>query len=180
MSSSTVMMERSGVGVAGVGYPGVGTGTVPGATGVPTAGNWLMVPRCTYRVEKCTGGLKITCSCDDQVACGMVQNLCAMLAGGLCTCCVQYNGMTVLTCNLTQGLCRCEPTQDGVCVTCTTGDTACGQMLQSFCDCLNSMLEAGCTCCVMMNGTPVCCGYSQSQSKTGGTGKQQTTQKGSR
>jgi hypothetical protein len=31
-------------------------------------------------------------------------------------------------------------------------------MIQSCCDCLMKMCQAGCTCCVMMNGTPVCCG----------------------
>jgi hypothetical protein len=31
-------------------------------------------------------------------------------------------------------------------------------MIQSMCDCCGCMMQAGCTCCVMMNNTPVCCG----------------------
>jgi hypothetical protein len=31
-------------------------------------------------------------------------------------------------------------------------------MIQSCCDCCTAMMKAGCTCCVMMNGMPVCCG----------------------
>jgi hypothetical protein len=30
-------------------------------------------------------------------------------------------------------------------------------MIQSCCDCMSAMMKAGCTCCMMMNGTPVCC-----------------------
>lgn len=158
--SSTMMMERTGMGVPGMAMPGVGTGPVTTPTGMPTVTNWMMVPRCTFKVEKCTGGFKLTCCCDDKMACSMVQNLCTMLAGGMCSCCVLYNGMTVCYCNLTMGMCRCEPTEDGVCVTCTSGDTKCCEMIQGFCDCLCCMLEAGCTCCFLMNNTPVCCGYS--------------------
>jgi hypothetical protein len=31
-------------------------------------------------------------------------------------------------------------------------------MIQSCCDCMGTMLKAGCTCCLMLNNTPVCCG----------------------
>jgi hypothetical protein len=31
-------------------------------------------------------------------------------------------------------------------------------MLQSSCDTLRACCEAGCTCCISMGGTPVCCG----------------------
>ena len=27
-----------------------------------------MVPRCTIRMEKCSGGMKMVCTCDDEVA----------------------------------------------------------------------------------------------------------------
>jgi hypothetical protein len=30
-------------------------------------------------------------------------------------------------------------------------------MIQSCCECMAGMMKAGCTCCLMMNGTPVCC-----------------------
>jgi hypothetical protein len=127
-----------------------------------------MVPRCTLKLERSTGGLKITCVCEDKVASSMVQNLCTMLAGGMCSCCVMLNGMPVNFCNLTMGLCKCEPTSDGVCITCTSGDSHCSEMIQACCDCISCCLNAGCTCCVLMNNTPVCCGYSEA----GKSGKQ--------
>jgi hypothetical protein len=37
-------------------------------------------------------------------------------------------------------------------------------MIQAACDCLTTMVNDGCTCCLMMNNTPVCCGYSESYS----------------
>jgi hypothetical protein len=150
--SSAMMVERTGTVVPGVGSP---------ATGVTPAGtpaSWLMVPRCSVRFEKCQGGFKVHCTCEDRTACGMVQNLCAALAGGLVSCSAQWNGLTTCTCNFVQGLCRCEATADGVCITCTSGDARCCEMLQAACDCLTCLLEAGCTCCLTMNNTPVCCG----------------------
>ena len=95
------------------------------------------------------------------MAASMVQNLCTMLAGGLCSCSVQYNGMTVCSYNFTTGLCKCEMTDNGVSFTCTSGDPECCKMIQSYGDCVSCCLEAGCTCCFLMNNTPVCCGYSQ-------------------
>jgi len=38
----------------------------------------MMVPRCAMRFEKCAGGMKIVCTCDDPMACSMMQNLCSM------------------------------------------------------------------------------------------------------
>src|SRR5262249_20133726 len=155
---SSVMMERTGMAMPGMSVPGVGTSPVGTPTGVPVGTNWMMVPRCTFKVERCSGGMKITCSCEDKVACGMVQNLCTMLAGGMCSCCCTMNGMTVCCYNLTVGVCKCEKTKDGVCVICTSGDPKCCEMIQSCCDCMATMLKAGCTCCLLMNNTPVCCG----------------------
>ena len=43
-----------------------------------------------------------------------MQNLCTMLAGGMCSCCCMMNGMMVCCCNLTMGMCKCEMTKDGV------------------------------------------------------------------
>ena len=59
--------------------PGVGRRGMPSVS--PAASNWMMVPRCTIKFEKCQGGMKITCVCDDQMARSMMQNLCTMLAG---------------------------------------------------------------------------------------------------
>ena len=156
--SSTMMMERTGMGMPGTGTPGMGMPGMGAPTTVPSSTNWLMVPRCTFKVEKIQGGMKITCSCDDKMACSMVQNLCSMLQGGMCTCCCMLNGMMVYCCNLTMGMCKCETTKDGVSLTCTSGDKACCDMIQACCDCLSTMLKSGCTCCMMMNNTPVCCG----------------------
>jgi hypothetical protein len=162
-----MMMERTGTAFPGMGVPGYSPSPTPT---VPTPGyNWMMVPRCTFRVEKCTGGVKIHCSCDDKLASSMVQNLCTMLQGGCASCCVMHNGMCVCTCNFTMGMCRYEPTDSGCTFTCTSGDTQCCEMIQACCDCLNCMLEAGCSCCFLINHTPVCCGtcdHSRSPSKS--------------
>jgi hypothetical protein len=155
--TSTMMVERTGHFL-----PGVGTPTAGGTTfGVPTAmsTSFLTVPRCTVRFEKCQSGVKIYCTCEDRTACGVVQNLCAALAGGLVSCTAQYNGVTVYSCNFLMGLCRCETTEDGVCITCTSGDAKCCEMIQACCDCLSCLYEGGCTCCVCMNHTPICCCY---------------------
>ena len=153
--SSTMMMDRTGMGMPGMGMPGIGTSPVGTPTGVPST---MMVPRCTFKVEKCQGGMKITCSCEDKMACSMVQNLCSMLQGGMCTCCCMLNGMTVYCCNLTMGMCKCDMTAKGCTITCTSGDPKCGEMIQACCDRMSTMLKDGCTCCVMLNNAPVCCG----------------------
>src|SRR5580704_1531714 len=99
LMSSTMMMERTGTAVPGMGYPTYGTPTVGTPTGMTTGTHWMMVPRSTFKVEKCTGGFKMTCVCDDKMACSMVQNLCTMLAGGMCSCCCMMNGMTCCSFN---------------------------------------------------------------------------------
>ena len=164
--SSTMMMERTGMAMPGMGVPGMGTPGVGTPTGTPTGANWLMVPRCALKFEKCQGGMKVTCVCDDPMARSMMQNLCTALTGGMCSCYCTLNGMTVCSCNFTLGLCRCELTDTGVCLTCTTGDQKCCEMLQACCDCLTVCCNDGCTCCLCINNTPVCCGYSETYGKT--------------
>jgi len=125
--TSAMMMDRTTVGVqgvTGVPTPGVGIPTV-----TPGSSNWLMVPRCTYRFEKCQGGVRITCVCDDPMARSMVQNLCTALTGGMVSCCCTLNGVTVCSYNFTMGICKCEVTDTGVCVTCTSGDQKCCEMI---------------------------------------------------
>ena len=156
--SSAMMMERTAMTMPGVGVPGIGVPAMGTPTTTQTGTNWLVVPRGTLKFEKCQGGMTISCVCDDKMACSMVQNLCSMLAGGMCSCCVQLNGMTVCQVNLTMGLCKCEMTESGVRVTCTSGDPKCCEMIQSCCDCMSTMYKAGCTCCVMFDNRPVCCG----------------------
>ena len=153
MSSAMMMMERAAA------MPGMGSMGMPGQSmpaGAST-GNWMMVPRCEIKMEKCSGGMKMVCSCDDEVACGALQNLCKMLAGGMCSCCCTWNGMMMCQCNLCCGTCECEMTKDGCSIKCTSGDKKCCEMLQACCDCLNCCMEAGCCCYVCFNNTPVCC-----------------------
>src|SRR5262249_34892537 len=138
-----------------MGMPGM---TMPMPGTMPPMSPMMMVPRCNkITMEKMTGGMKITCHCDDKVACGTLQNLCMSLMGSACTCCCTMNGMMVCCCNLTMGMCKCEMTKDGVMMTCTTGDKHCAEMIQACCECLNTCMKAGCTCYVIMNNMPVCC-----------------------
>jgi hypothetical protein len=150
----SAMMERSSM--AGMGMPTLTPQGVP--MGMPSGMSLMMVPRCKLKIEKCQGGLKITCSCDDKMAASMVQNLCSMLAGGMCSCCLMMNGLVVCSCNLTMGMCKVEMTDKGCCVTCTSGDQKCAEIISACCDCMSVMLKDGCTCCLMLNNTPVACG----------------------
>src|SRR3954471_5764412 len=134
--SSTMMLERTGMGLPGVGV-GVGGTAVGAPTMAPTGPGYVMVPRCTLKYEKCQGGMKITCVCDDKMACSMVQNLCTMLTGGLCSCCCTLNGVTCCVCNFTMGVCRFEMTENGFCMTCTSGDQQCCEMIQACCECIS-------------------------------------------
>src|SRR6516225_4259188 len=96
---STMMMERTGMGMQGMGVSGMGTPAMGAPAGMTGAANWTMVPRCKF-----------------------------------------------------------EMTKDGVCLTCTSGDAKCCEMIQACCDCMGCMLKDGCTCCMLMNNMPVCCG----------------------
>ena len=150
---TSMMMERTGMTM-----PTMGSAGMASPLNVPTGAQWMMIPRCTMKMEKCTGGLKITCICEDKAACTMMQNLCTMMAGGMVSCCMMLNGMPVCTCNLTMGLCKCETTKDGISITCISGDKMCSEMLQACCESMATMLKAGCSCSLCVNGNPVCCG----------------------
>src|SRR3954470_11200143 len=139
--------------------PGMGMGmgqAMPGMMG-PMAPNMMMVPRCTMKVEKVAGGMKMTCMCDDDAARAVMQNLCQMTAGGMCSVCCMMNGMMIACCNLSCGMCKMEMTKDGCMMTCTSGDKSCEAMIQGCCDCIMACMKGGCTCCMMMGGVPVCC-----------------------
>lgn len=151
--SSMMMMERPTM-MSGMSGATMTPTMMPNAT---TMGNVCMLPRCTMKFEKCTGGMKVTCSCEDEVACGALQNLCKMLAGGMCSFSCMMNGMCVCSCNMCCGTTKCEMTKDGCCVTCTSGDKACCEMLQACCDCLTCCMKNNCMCCMCFGGTPVCC-----------------------
>src|SRR4051812_33022626 len=79
----TKLMERAGMGMTGMGAPAMGPGMMGGTASMPAGMNMMMVPRCTMTMEKCTGGMKITCTCEDAMSAGMLQNLCTMMAGGM-------------------------------------------------------------------------------------------------
>lgn len=155
--SSTVWMERTGAAGPMAGFPSSWTpGATAGAGMAPM--NYVVVPKCTFKVEKTADGCKINCICEDKQSCSVVQNLCSMLAGGMCSVGIMMNGMPICNMNFAMCCCTCENTKDGVCITCMSGDKNCCKMIQSCCECMMSCLEAGCTCCVCFNNTPVCCG----------------------
>jgi hypothetical protein len=156
---TTMMMDRSAMGMPGMGAPMMGTHGMTSPAG-PAPGGYMMVPRCAVKCEKVQGGMKITCASDDKVSASMMQNLCTMLAGGMCSSYLMMNGMMACCCNLMMGLCHCEMSEHGVVFTCTSGDPKCAEMIQACCDCMSTMMKGGCTCCVTMNNTPVCCGSS--------------------
>ena len=150
--SSSILLERTAFGSA---FAGPASSSQPGAA--PGTG-LCVVPRCTIEVEKCKGGFKLHCKCEDEIARGTLQNLCKTLAGGLCSCCCTLNGITICQCNLACGICKCEITEEGCCITCTSGDASCCQIIQGCCECISSCLKGGCCCYICFNNTPVCCG----------------------
>src|SRR4051794_7760919 len=85
--ANAMMMDRASMMGMGMGMAGTAPGMMGAPTSMPAGSNMMMVPRCTIKMEKCTGGMKITCTCDDTMSCAMMQNLCMMLAGGMCSCC---------------------------------------------------------------------------------------------
>lgn len=153
--SSSMLLER------GLFLGAAGSAAAASPAGLPAgapAGTWCVVPRCKIKIERATGGLKIQCICDDDISSATLQNLCNSLAGGLCSCCCTLNGLTICQCNLTCGICKCEPIANGCCITCTSGDKACAAILQSCCETLECCLKSGCCCYICFNNTPCCCG----------------------
>ncbi|WP_337173133.1 hypothetical protein [Paludisphaera sp.] len=146
-----MMMERGAMGM------NMGMGGMTSGAAMPTTPQWMMVPRCAIMMEKCDGGMRMVCKTDDPTSASMMQNLCAMMAGGMCSCCMMMNGMMMCCCNMAMAMCKCEATADGVTMTCTSGDPECARMIQACCDCMTTMMASGCVCCVCMNGMPVCC-----------------------
>ncbi len=154
--ATTKMMERTGMPMAGMPMAGA-TGTMGAAAPAAPGMNMMMVPRCAMTFAKCAGGMQVTCKCDDKVSAAMLQNLCTMMAGGMLSCCCLMNGMTVCCYNMMMAHCKCEATDDGVCITCTSGDPACVAMIEACCTSMASMMKADCCCCLMMNNMPICC-----------------------
>ena len=148
----TMMMNRTGMTMPAMGMPSMPS-QAPNMSGM----NMMMIPSCTIKMEKCEGGMRMMCHCEDAMATATLQNLCKMLAGSMCSCCMMLNGMMVCCCNMVMGMTRCEMIEDGCMMTCTSGDADCCKMIQACCDCMMSMMQAGCCCCLMMNNMPVCC-----------------------
>jgi hypothetical protein len=135
---------------------------MPGMTMNPpmtatTGMNMMVIPRCTMKMEKCDGGMKMMCICEDTMSASMLQNLCTMLSGSMVSCCMMMNGMMMMNCNMTMGMCKFEMTKEGMVMTCTSGDQNCCKMIQACCEAMMTMMDAGCVCCLCMNNTPVCC-----------------------
>lgn len=156
--ASSQLLERGSSAVApfSSSLQGMQPGSLP--AGSPASANWCVLPRCTVEFEKTSTGCKINCRCDDEVARGTLQNLCRMLSDGLCSISCCSNGICCCQCNLTQGICKCEFTKDGCCISCSSGDKACCAMIQACCNCLSQCCESGCCAYICFNGTPVCCG----------------------
>src|SRR3989304_3659846 len=89
---SSALLERGASAAAPFAgsIPGWQPGSIP--AGSPASANWCVLPRCSVEFEKCAGGCKIHCRCEDEVARGTLQNLCRMLADGLCSCCCAWDG----------------------------------------------------------------------------------------
>ncbi|HEX3018994.1 MAG TPA: hypothetical protein VHP36_01770 [Chitinispirillaceae bacterium] len=148
MAMNTMGMDRMAMGMSQM--PGMMmSGTMPM--------NMMMVPRCTMKMECTEMGMKIMCSTKDEMASAMMQNLCTMMSGSMMSCCMMMNGMPMMTINMTKGMCKCEMTNDGMCMTWCSKETECAMMIQQCCKAMISMMDCGCCSMIMMNGTPVCC-----------------------
>jgi hypothetical protein len=144
------MMGGMGM-MGGMMMPGSGmmAGAMPGM---------MMAPRCTIAMERCPGGMRMTCTCEDKTSAAMLGNLMMMMQNGMCSCYMMMNGMPMCVCNVgMMGVCKVEMMEMGCTITCTSGDKHCEKMIQSCCDCMMGMMMPGMTCCVMMNGMPVAC-----------------------
>jgi hypothetical protein len=150
---SSAVLERRGAFATGA-APAF-AGNAPAAAPTP---NLCVVPRCELKFEKCKGGFRIQCSCDDAVACSTLQSLCQALCDGTCSCSCTWNGIQVCNFNLCCGHCKCENTKEGCCITCVSGDAKCCEMLQACCDCLETCCKSGCCCYVCFGNTCCCCG----------------------
>lgn len=135
----------------------MGMGQMPGMMPGTMPMNMMMVPRCSMKMETSDMGMKIMCSTKDEMASGMMQNLCTMMSGSMMSCCMMMNGMPMMTINMAGGMCKCEMTKDGLCMTWSSKDSECCKMIQHCCNAMMSMMTCGCCCMMMMNSTPMCC-----------------------
>src|SRR6266436_4609465 len=85
------MMNMPMGGMMGGMMPGMMMGNMPAM---------MMAPRCTIAMEKCPGGMKMTCTSEDKTGAAMMANLMNMMANGTCSCCMMMNGMPMCLCNV--------------------------------------------------------------------------------
>lgn len=116
-----------------------------------------MACRCTMKMEMMDGGCKIDCCCQDEMSMTMMQKMCQMMEGGMCSMMCMKNGVCVCQCNMIMGDCKMTMTEKGMCMSWTGSDAKCCEMIQSCCKCMMDCMAAGCSCCFCMNGMPVCC-----------------------
>src|SRR4051812_4908024 len=90
-------------------------------SGMMQSGMPMMMPRCQMTFEKMAHGMKMTCMCDDKASAAILQSLCMMMQGGMCTCCMSMNGMMSCCCNMSMGVCKMEMMDMGMSMTCTSG-----------------------------------------------------------
>jgi hypothetical protein len=173
MPATMLMDDRKNLlsgtwGVGGMGASSLPVGMIaqmPNAARPLISANLILAAHCVIKFENCQGGIKMTCTGTGQVACIRMQNLCSILVGGMFSCCAVMNGMMVYCCNMTRCKCECDMTADGCVMTFTTGDPKSCEMIQACCECIGNLMRAGCLCCMMINGTPVCCGSTSDRAK---------------
>ena len=111
---------------------------------------------CQITFEKCENGCRIICRCDDAARCDDLQCLCDAISGCNCSCCCVRGENQICIFNMCSDDCTIENTDEGCCITCTSADAVCCEMLQASCDCLNCCCENGC-CCYIYFGEKCCC-----------------------
>lgn len=119
--------------------------------------NMMMIPRVTMKMEKCEDGMKVMCMTTHETDTAMMQNLYTMLCGSMTSMSMMMNGMMMMNYNMVMGMCKCEMTTDGICITWTSGDDMMCKIIQECHDCMVSMMECGCTAVMSMNNIAVCC-----------------------
>ena len=69
----------------------------------------------------------------------MMQNLCTMMAGGMCSCCMHDERHDGVLLQHDDGHVQVrDDRQRAACMTCTSGDKMCCDMIQACCDCMTA------------------------------------------
>ena len=136
--------------------PGLQPGSIP--AGSPASGQLVCAAALHGRIrEDARTAARSIAAATTKSPAARCRTSAACCADGLCSCCCTCNGICCCQCNLTMGICKCEYTKDGCCISCTSGDKACCAMIQACCNCLSTAAK-GCCCYICFNNTPVCCG----------------------